>query len=77
MYIARLTVISKSCVVSLETAGNVMELYADVVIIDNHTLDIEIDELSALRQCAIEKHLLWLFAVCTAIILHLSQTQDF
>lgn len=55
MYIARLTVVSESCVVPLETAGNVMELYANVVIIDNHSLDIEIDELSSLRQCAIEK----------------------
>lgn len=62
MYIARLTVISESCVVPLETAGNIMELYADVVIIDNHSLDIEIDELSALWQCAIEKHLL-----CSAV----------
>lgn len=64
MYIARLTVISKSCVVPLETAGNVMKLYADVVIINDHTLYIEIDELSALRQCAIEKHLLC-SAVCS------------
>lgn len=60
MYIARLTVISESCVVPFETAGNVMELYADVVIIDNHSLYIEIDELSALRQCAVKKHLLCL-----------------
>lgn len=35
-----------------------MELYANVVIIDNYSLYIEIDELSALWQCAIEKHLL-------------------
>ena len=62
MYIARLTVVSESCVISLETAGNVMELYADVVIIDDHTLYIEIDELSALWQCAIKKHLL-----CSAV----------
>lgn len=55
---------SLSSVSPLETAGNVMELYADVVIIDNHSLDIEIDELSALRQCAIEKHLLC-SAVCS------------
>lgn len=58
MYIARLTVISGSCVVPFETAWNVMELYANVVIIDNYSLYIEIDELSALWQCAIEKHLL-------------------
>ena len=64
MYIARLTVISESCVVPLETAGNVMELYADVVIIDNHSLYIEIDELSALWQSTIKKHLLC-FAVCS------------
>ena len=51
MYIARLTVISKSCVVSLETAGNVMELYADVVIIDNHTLLLS---FAFLLHCAAE-----------------------
>ena len=39
-----------------------MELYADVVIIDDHSLYIEIDELSALRQCAVKKHLL-----CSAV----------
>ena len=64
MYIARLTVISESCIVPFKTAGNVMEFYAYVVIIDNHSLYIEIDELSALRQCTIEKHLLC-SAVCS------------
>ena len=62
MYIARLTVISESCVISFKTGLNVMELYADVVIIDNHSLYIKIYKLSALWQCAIEKHLL-----CSAV----------
>lgn len=62
MYIARLTVISESCVVPLETAGNIMEFYADVVIIDNHSLYIKIYKLFALWKCAIEKHLL-----CSAV----------
>ncbi|MBQ3256665.1 MAG: hypothetical protein IJA67_04565 [Oscillospiraceae bacterium] len=64
MYIARLTIISESCIVPFETAGNIMELYADVVIINDHSLDIEIDELSALWQCAVKKHLLC-SAVCS------------